>query len=160
MPTFLSWIPHSIHVWYIYGTLTPGGIFTYIYQISPLKTIESTVGKYTIHAWYGFTFDKALTALFRSLGFPSRCWPGIWEDSEHGMNQVSCCATKDDDIASRQEWWNKGFKERLAWIPKQLVWGIWIEHITHRIHVWYIYLHLPEKQPNLGIDIPYMDPMG
>ena len=28
--------------------------------------------------------------------------------------------------------------------------------IPHRIHVWYIYLHLAK----IMVDIPYMDPMG
>ena len=34
-------------------------------------------------------------------------------------------------------------------------------HRSHRIHVWYIYLHLPLKeQPNVGIYTSPMDPMG
>ena len=31
---------------------------------------------------------------------------------------------------------------------------------THRIHVWYIYLHLVDFYGKMLANIPYMDPMG
>ena len=34
-----------------------------------------------------------------------------------------------------------------------------LNSLTHRIHVWYIYLHLVDFMENVG-KIPYMDPMG
>ena len=35
------------------------------------------------------------------------------------------------------------------------------QFLTHRIHVWYIYLYIcHENQPNIGVYIAYMDPMG
>ena len=89
----------------MYGIFTEPSLLTVylptFYQTFTIKNNQN-VGKYTSPMDdIGSPLIKPKTALFRSLGFPSRCWPGIWEDSEHGMNQVPGGATKDDDIASR-----------------------------------------------------------
>ena len=61
----------------------------------------------------------------------------------HGPRSVSCETELLDTQVSLRGPWNVGptvgdfLEVNSSWLPED------VNNITHRIHVWYIYLHLP-----------------